>query len=168
VLSTVPPMHRPDPTGRSLHWQAKHLFETTLPPTTPAYYRLRTTISDANLIGTRTGFVTVIEQYLEADIELERSKVSAGEQLRFALHNTGPGPLAVGEEYDRLEHGRWIECLHDHEWHDIGIAVDPGDTRAFEITIPDTAIPDAYRVSKGVHALGTELHSRISAEFEVT
>ena len=74
------------------------------------------------------------------------------------------------EEYrfDRLEHGQWVEFPHDHEWHDIGIVVDPGDTRAFEITIPDTASPNVYRVSKGVRALGTELHSQISAGFEVT
>ena len=169
VLSAVPASHRPDPDGERLHVQIARLFTARLPATTPAYYRLRTAISDAEAIATSTEFITVIEQHLEVELELKRTRVSPGEDAPFLVLNLGPGPLFFGDEYrlERLEHGCWRPFALPYPFTSRGHSLLPGGTREFTMRVPNSAPPGRYRLRKYFEACGTRLTRTITKVFEV-
>lgn len=140
-----------------------------LPPTAPAWYRIRTSVSQNAFAAERRAYITVPAQVLEAELVPARKRARPGDKLTFTLVNTGPTDLFFGVEYrlEREESGKWICCNVEEAWNCIGLYLEPGGRWRDAATLPEDAPPGRYRVSKDVNGVGTNLKRTVSFEFHV-
>ncbi|MDQ2760636.1 MAG: hypothetical protein M3Y17_09465 [Actinomycetota bacterium] len=134
------------------------------PAAAPAWYRIRTSVSQDAFSAERRAYITVPAQVLEAELVPARKRGRPGDKL-----NTGPTDLFFGVEYrlEREESGKWTCCNVEEAWNCIGLYLEPGGRWRDAATLPEDAPPGRYRVSKDVDGIGTNLMQTVSFEFHV-
>ncbi len=115
-------------------------LDTHLPPTAPAWYRIRTSVSQDAFSAERRAYITVPAQVLEAELVPARKRAGAGDKLTFTLVNTGPPDLFFGVAYrlEREDSGKWTCCNVEEAWICMACASSPADAGGMPRRFPRT------------------------------
>jgi hypothetical protein len=110
-----------------------------------------------------------VQPDLAADLALGSDRVGPGEELPYAVVNTGAVGLICGHSYllERWNEQNWVAVNPDMAFILIGYGVDPGGRKALTAQIPSDAVAGLYRISASVSGRHGAPALRLSGTFEV-